>query len=597
MLHVKELMDYFVTYFKNNKDVIPQTTFLIILSVINRIYMISIPSFMIWIVVTNGHSSTKALIICLYVLFGLILESLHGLWSYKNNKSVFLYRYKKIPEISEKVLRINYGLLESGDGQLKIDQAYEAVYNGNNAGVERYLNRCINLIEQSFLLLVCVVICCAVSLKATVALLLLICIGATFQKRTVIWLEKNKSLNDKLNVFQKYLVRQLQKVSNGQEFAFHDIPQWFTDCFKNSMQSKIEWEVKHQNNLAKNNVIVQTIYIISQMVVFFCVYSITNEWGLNISLAVLFVNIMMLLRTLLLEILDTLQDVKTNRVYVRDLTAFEELENEYEGEGKDGFEVETIEFINVSYKPHNAEKAILSNVSFKAKKGDRVALVGSNGAGKSTLIKLICGLYSPTEGIILVNNRNINEYNHIEKEAMFSTVFQDNSIFSFSVAENVSCCVKEMTDYDLVAECLEKAGLNAEMNDISNFMYRIIDCNCEDGIGLSGGQKQKLFIARMLYNLKSCILLDEPTSSLDPISEAELYNTYSKIAKNRISFFVSHRLGSTQFCNLILVIDSGRICEYGCHEELMQRRGYYYEMYNTQKKAYLNDMEVCGEIK
>ena len=169
---------------------------------------------------------------------------------------------------------------------------------------------------------------------------------------------------------------------------------------------------------------------------------------------------------------------------------------------------------------------------------------------------------------------------------MFSAVFQDNSIFSFSVAENVSCQSQGTTDYSLVKECLAKAGLNEEMTQTPDFLDRIVDLEGKEGVGLSGGQRQKLFIARMLYNLKSCILLDEPTASLDPISEAELYKSYSEIAKDRISFFVSHRLGSTLFCNHIIVIKDGRMCEEGTHAELIAMKGEYDEMYNIQKKAY-----------
>lgn len=246
-----------------------------------------------------------------------------------------------------------------------------------------------------------------------------------------------------------------------------------------------------------------------------------------------------------------------------------------------------IEFKNVSFKYPNTEQYILKNFNFTIEKGTKLAIVGVNGAGKSTIVKLITGLFEPTEGEILINGMKIIELNKIQYYKQFSVVFQDVNIYSFSVRENVSMKNASDTDDGLVIECLESVGLWDKIKELPHGldtnMLKIID---EEGIELSGGQNQKLAIARALYQGGKCVILDEPTAALDALAEAEIYRGFNHLVDNKTAIYISHRLASTKFCDKIALFSKDGLEEYGNHNELIEKKGLYYEMFVTQGKYY-----------
>ena len=218
--------------------------------------------------------------------------------------------------------------------------------------------------------------------------------------------------------------------------------------------------------------------------------------------------------------------------------------------------------------------------------GDTIVLSGDLGAGKTTLVKLICGYYDPTEGEILLNGVNIKAYNREHYYKMFSAVFQHFSLLAGSVAVNVAQSIDHI-NYDLVYSCVEKAGLKEKIESLpekyeSNLNREVF----EDATNLSGGETQRLMLARALYKDAPIIVLDEPTSALDPIAEADIYNKYNELAKNKSSLFISHRLASTRFCDRILFIADEKIVEQGTHDELLAMGGKYAHLFNVQSKYY-----------
>ncbi len=243
---------------------------------------------------------------------------------------------------------------------------------------------------------------------------------------------------------------------------------------------------------------------------------------------------------------------------------------------------------NVSFKYPSAdeEKYVLKNVSLTIKKGEKLAIVGANGAGKTTLVKLMCGFYYPSEGEITLNGHAIPEYNIEEYYSMFSAVFQDIYLLPVTIAEFVASSDNSI-DRDKVLSVIREAGLENKISSLpkgidSRLMKGIFD----DGIDLSGGEKQKLMLARALYKDAPVIILDEPTAALDPIAENELYLKYSDLTKNKTSVYISHRLASTRFCDRIIYIENGEIAEAGTHDELMNLGGKYAYMYNLQSHYY-----------
>lgn len=247
--------------------------------------------------------------------------------------------------------------------------------------------------------------------------------------------------------------------------------------------------------------------------------------------------------------------------------------------------VNSIEFKNVNFTYPNAEKSTINNMSFKVNKGENIAIVGENGAGKTTAIKLLCGLYYPTEGDILINGKNSKSFSADSYFDLFSAVFQDYNFLPMTIAENI--CATSNYDKEKLNSAFEKAGITDKINVLpdkeKSFMIKDVYKNAVD---FSGGEKQKLLLAKAIYKNAPVLILDEPTAALDPISENELYLKYNEMTDNKISFFISHRLSSTRFCDKILFIKNGTIAESGTHEELMALKGAYYRMYQIQSYYY-----------
>lgn len=247
--------------------------------------------------------------------------------------------------------------------------------------------------------------------------------------------------------------------------------------------------------------------------------------------------------------------------------------------------IESIEFQNVSFKYQSAEKSTINNMSFKVSRGENIAIVGENGAGKTTAVKLLCGLYYPTSGEILINGKSNRDFSGNSYFNLFSAVFQDYYFMPMTIAENI--CATSNYDKEKLFAAFEKAGISNKINGLPNKekSYMIKDVY-KDAVDFSGGEKQKLLLAKAIYKNAPVLILDEPTAALDPIAENELYLKYNEITSNKISFFISHRLSSTRFCDRILFIKGGRIAESGTHEELMALKGLYYRMYQIQSYYY-----------
>lgn len=247
--------------------------------------------------------------------------------------------------------------------------------------------------------------------------------------------------------------------------------------------------------------------------------------------------------------------------------------------------IESIEFQNVSFKYQSAEKSTINNMSFKVNKGENIAIVGENGAGKTTAVKLLCGLYYPTSGEILINGKSNRDFSGNSYFNLFSAVFQDYYFMPMTIAENI--CATSNYDKEKLFAAFEKAGISNKINTLPDKekSYMIKDVY-KDAVDFSGGEKQKLLLAKAIYKNAPVLILDEPTAALDPIAENELYLKYNEITSNKISFFISHRLSSTRFCDRILFIKDGRIAESGTHEELMALKGLYYRMYQIQSYYY-----------
>ncbi len=245
-----------------------------------------------------------------------------------------------------------------------------------------------------------------------------------------------------------------------------------------------------------------------------------------------------------------------------------------------------IVFDHVTFRYPGTDKNIFTDLSFVIHEGERLAIVGVNGAGKSTLVKLMTGLFYPTEGHIYINGIDIRELKKSEIYELYSAVFQDVNVLAFTIRENVGCASGGV-DEKRVQSALDKVGLwpkvSAFEKGLDQMMLKVID---EDGTDFSGGERQKLSIARGLYKDASMVIMDEPTAALDALAEAEIYENFNSLVQGKTAVYISHRLASTRFCDKIALFDGDGLAEYGTHEELMKKEGKYYEMFVIQGKYY-----------
>lgn len=248
-----------------------------------------------------------------------------------------------------------------------------------------------------------------------------------------------------------------------------------------------------------------------------------------------------------------------------------------------------IEFRNVCFSYGGPAGLVLNHFSLCIPPGEKLAVVGLNGAGKTTMVKLLCGFCKPDSGEILINGLPVNGYRKQDLYMLFSAVFQDITLFPFTVAENISMTTADETDRDRVWSCLELAGLAEDIrkapDGVDTQLLKVMD---ERGLVLSGGQQQKLLMARALYKDAPVLILDEPTAALDPIAESETYDRFHRLSGAKTAVYISHRLASTRFCHRIVLIRDGAVAEAGSHSELMERSGEYARMYRIQSHYYQN---------
>ncbi len=285
----------------------------------------------------------------------------------------------------------------------------------------------------------------------------------------------------------------------------------------------------------------------------------------------------------------TMGHLNTASIYAKDYKEFVDLgKRKYEGTiplEKRRDNKFSVEFENVSFKYPGSDNYVIKDLSLKFVIGRKMAIVGKNGSGKTTFIKLLCRLYDVTEGCIKVNGIDIRKYDYNEYCNLFSVVFQDFQMFAFPVGENIAAGTK--IDRERVVEAVRKVGLEERITSLTDGLRTCIGKDVDEGgVAFSGGEKQKLAIARAIYKNAPFVIMDEPTAALDPEAEAEVFEGFDKMVGNKTAIYISHRLASCKFCEDILVFDSGKVVQHGTHKELEGEEGLYRELWNAQAQYY-----------
>lgn len=388
------------------------------------------------------------------------------------------------------------------------------------------------------------------------------------------------------------------KTATSREFAkdirMFGLRGWLEDLWGSTMRLYSAFCAKRERKYIWANIIDIVLTFLRNGIAYAFLIGITVKNGLPASQFLLYFAALSGFAQWVVEILDKLSVMHKQSLDISTIREFLDWDEPFDLNGGERIAFEPnkqyeIRLDDVSFRYPKADKDTLSHINLTVHPGEKLAIVGLNGAGKTTLVKLVCGFLDPTEGRILLNGEDIRKFNRNDYYALFSAVFQEFSVLDVTVKENVAQCVDGI-DETRVWQCIDKAGLTEKIKSLPKGIETHLGRRVfKDGVEFSGGQTQRLMLARALYKNAPILVLDEPTAALDPIAENDIYQKYNEMTHGRTSFFISHRLASTRFCDRIIFVDGGKIAEEGTHDELLKNGGGYAYMFEVQSKYYCSD--------
>lgn len=507
-------------------------------------------------------------------------------------------RFRLIRDRNYKCMTMKFQNLEDAD-VMDCYQKADNACNSNNSGIEGMMRQIENMGKSIMVVAVGLIIMGTMNPWIMLGMMALAVVN---------FLIKNKANKiSKFTVWDPlatwwrkhwYMERMMTDFSSAKDIRIYGLKDYMVNKLHELNKTRLEAERTNQRIWWYVSFFCSIVWVISQGGLYIwllhCVINKTMSLG-NFSLylgsAATFFNYV-------IRILDIVNDLLARSREVDDWRSYMDID--------DGAETDTIpvpkyssyEFVfeNVSFKYPKAQNYALKNLNITVKAGERLAVVGLNGAGKTTFIKLLLRLYDPTEGRILMNGVDIRKYSRADYYRVFSPVFQDVNLFAFPLSENVSMHRTEDTDRDRVVESLNNAGLKDKLESFERGIdTELLKVIYDDGVDLSGGEKQKLALARALYKDAPVVVLDEPTAALDALAESALYQNFDNMIGHRTAIYISHRLSSTQFCAHIAMFKDGTLAEYGTHESLLASNGAYAEMFRVQAQYYLDANKKGGE--
>ncbi|MDZ5036816.1 ATP-binding cassette domain-containing protein [Clostridium perfringens] len=493
-----------------------------------------------------------------------------------------------ITMISDKIMKMDFKNTEDPEVLNKIKSVMNAVMS-NNTGVEGVYHTLLGLFGRltAFVGYISIVLFLSPWILLFLIINVLISYALTMRVKKYEYSQKEKAADKDRRTF--YVFDTMYDFAYGKDIRIYDLKNILIDKFKKFRGERIDISNDVQEKQLKVKIVDVILLVIREFVVYgYLIYNVLFR-GMGIGDFTMYFSTINGFGDWMKGILDDLANIKAQNMYLDDMREFLEIKSENKEKTKDipidsSYE---IEFKNVSFKYPKTDKYIYKNLSLKIKKGQRLAIVGINGAGKTTFVKLLCRLYEPTSGEILINGVNIKDFSKEEYYKILSVVFQDIKTFAFTVAENVSLENLEDVDREKVLHCIEKAGVGDKINSlqkgIDTSLLKILD---GEGVELSGGENQKLALARALYKNGKIVILDEPTSALDAVAEYNIYKGFDELIGDKTAIYISHRLASTKFCDVIAFFENGEIVEYGTHEELLKKNGKYSDMFNIQAQYY-----------
>ena len=409
------------------------------------------------------------------------------------------------------------------------------------------------------------------------------------------WHYANKVESEKYYHKKRYIRDKAESIKLAKDIRIFNLKDWLNELLDLVHNQYLAFRLKGEKVDLLADIIELVLTVIRNGIAYIYLINMTLNDGLSVSSFILY---FVAISTLTNWVMGVLKEMSTLHKECLDISSLREFLDYPEpfkfDDGKDiplssSYE---IKLENVSFRYPESDKDIIHNLNLTVHPREKLAIVGLNGAGKTTLVKLICGLLSPSEGRVLLNGDDISDFNRNKYYELFSAVFQDFSILDVTIAEEIAQC-KDAIDYQRIKKCIDYAGLSDTIDKLPKGLNTHIGREVYlDGVLLSGGQMQRLMLARALYKNGPILLLDEPTAALDPLAESEIYQKYSDMANNKTSLFISHRLASTRFCDRIILIKDGGIREEGSHENLLKLNGEYAKLFEVQSRYYKQGKEI-----
>lgn len=512
--------------------------------------------------------------------------------------SFIFVRMRVITERVDKALSMNYQMLE----QPQILDMHQKALNatgGNNNGVEGLMH---SLYQSSVQILLMIVTTFAVTaLDARMLLILAFISFLQYQFFHYTVKKDRKEVWDKLApAWRKidYMNRVTQDFDYAKDIRLFGMKEYLSGKQHKAIMEKQEKMLYSRNLWIYNSEFAHVMYMISTAVVYgVLIYNVIDR-HMSIGNFTLYLGLSTTFTSALTQSFHVLGEYKDRSLQVDDFRSFMDLkideeENLLSIPCSDKY---TFEFKNVSFRYQGAESYALKNLNLTLEPGKRLAVVGLNGAGKTTFVKLLLRLYDVTEGEILLNGVNIQRFRREEYFKLFAPVFQNVELFAFPLSENVSMKAPDGTDGERARQCLSKSGMSEKLDSLKEGVNtQILKVIHEDGIDLSGGERQKLALARALYKDAPIMVLDEPTAALDALAEYHLYKSFDDMIGVKTAVYISHRLSSTRFCHQIAMFSNGELAEYGTHDELIQKKGAYAKLFEVQAQYYREREEAADD--
>lgn len=538
----------------------------------------------------NGRAAwVRLLMVAGYVLLLQTMRFCQGNLKTVRSKVLLLFRIDMGGEFFRKTLEMSGQSLESALGRKKWEAAQRNLYMGNETGIEAYARSFWDMLSNLAGLAVY-----AVVLGAESGILLAILVLQTLLVTGFHLLAARRSygIEDEIeDIWRRfrYLRRESLIGTNGKDIRMYRMDRWFIRTLRD-MTGKIGRLIDREENgymaagmgnhmLAFARNVPVYVWLIREMAL----------GNLGLPAFLLYVGLVAGFEPWVRGFLEAVMGILKNEKIIKNYRDFMDFGVVEEGEPvpERRGNAREIRLEHVWFRYDGSDEDTIRDLSLTIRAGEKLALVGRNGAGKTTLIKLLCGLYRPTSGKIYLDGRDMQSLCRRELFREFAVVFQDVFSFSFPLSENVSCVSAGEEDADRLQQCLKQAGLWERVQELPKMAATSMNQDMdEEGVTLSGGELQKLMLARALYKDAPAVILDEPTAALDPIAESEMYEKYNSMIRDKTAVFISHRLSSTRFCDRILFMEQGRIIQEGSHESLMRQGGAYAELFSLQAGYY-----------